>query len=51
MVLAEKLKDEGVVGWAVEVLVLELEGAAGWEKVNWRVLEGPLLAPVVRGLF
>lgn len=31
--------------------MLELEGAAGWEKVNCKVLEGPLLLPVVSGLF
>lgn len=49
--LAEKLKDDGVVGCVVDDLVLELEGAAGWEKVNCRVLVGPLLLPVVRGLF
>lgn len=49
--LVEKLKDDGVVGWVVDALVLELEGAAGWEKVNCRVLEGLLLLPVVSGLF
>lgn len=49
--MAEKLKDDGVVGWVVDALVLELEGAAGWEKVNCRVLVGPLLLPVVSRLF
>ena len=50
--LAEKLKDDGVVGWVVDAWALELEGAAGCEKVNcnW-VLEGLLLLPVVSGLF
>lgn len=50
-VWAEKLKDDGVVGSVVEALVLELEGAAGWEKVNCSVLVGALLLPVVSGLF
>lgn len=30
---------------------MELEGAAGWEKVNSRGLEGAVLLPVVSGLF
>lgn len=45
-----KLKDDGVVGSVVEALVPELDGAAGWEKVNCRVLVGPLVSLVVSGL-
>lgn len=48
--MAEKLKDDGVVGSAVDPLVVELEGAAGWEKVNCSVFKGAPLLPVVSAL-
>lgn len=47
--LIEKLKDDGVVGWEVEVELLELERSTGCEKVNWTIFVE--LVPVVRGLF
>lgn len=34
----------------VAAIVPELDGAAGWEKVNCKVLVGPLVSPVVSGL-
>lgn len=50
--LSEKLKEDGVVGCvAVVLVVLELDGGAGWEKVNCTGLVEPPLLPAGNGLF